>query len=283
MKKCKRAKQTSWKIKLASIGISSLLLLTGLMGCAPNSQTIYQKAVEKTQAAKSYRAAVDMDMGIGSQGIHMDIGMKMDMQTLTEPVRMKGEMSLSAMGFNLDMKMYLDEENSYINMMDQWYRSANDNDSEENNLLTTMNQQDMMGIYTAEPTSIEMLGEEEINGQACYKLEAKMSGEEILKQVNDYIKEAVADDDTPHIEQPDDITMILWINKKTGYFDKVESDMTQALAQWIGSELEKEKIDISKFILTISMSDYNAIEEFVIPQEVLDAPEMPAGAGSMPF
>lgn len=204
-----------------------------------------------------------------NKNMHMSMDMNMDAPEIEEGMQ------------NMSMEMYMYEENMYMKMDmpmvgEQWIKmpvSAEMAAAYNSNMVG-----DQLELLEG-AGEIEFLRYEVVDGSDCYvfKLipdmqkimewvgQQQMGGEEFdfesIKNISDVFK---------------DLAYIIWIARDSGYMKKMDASITmEATAEQFGAkdgEFDGMKMDMS---MAIRMYDYDKPVTIVLPEEALNAAEMP--------
>ena len=232
--------------------ISSLLLVTG---CG-NENKHFETAKENMQNLKSYSMQMNMSMEIETDGLKLEVPINIDADVDVKNKKTKMTMSIkNFMGLNVEAISYTDS-------------------SDENNIVS----------YSSNDGSnwIKKVAEQNEN-----QMENMMSGYEIKKVKSDdndyYLYEATVDADKvinninagnnseiiESIDMGSDIVYKYYVNKKTKYVEKIVADIDD-IATFKNADSDLE-MSISKIELEIVFSNFDKIDEVVIPDEVIES------------
>lgn len=276
-----------------------------------DAKAIYDLANEKSLNWENYDVKADINMSIGipddAGSIQsMDMNMKMNMTMFVEPfkIKMKTLMPLTEEVLQPFMEMYMtineDAITQYIGMNDntgefQWIKQTiksemlsdiinNKETIEKNKELTDKYTKDIkyFGKYTDEA------------GKSLLRLQYTLSGDiykEVFGEASKYMPEPSNEQEAMTIEMINsladinigDLTYIIYIDEETGEMVKIEMDLGEMISAMmpgmteILGDMPEEALEIfNNLEATMSMEflNINKAEDFEIPAEALDAPEL---------
>ncbi len=283
-----------WKKRILATAAAMVLAFSaaGCGGSGGNDQADAEALITKAQATmetvNSMKSVMTMDMGMSAGEESMETTTEATIVTIEEPLKMQMDISAS-MGEETvqDMQMFVAEADgqlvSYMNVSGQWY--AVPMDASE---LEQYNAEENMDLYLGNITSFSAVGEEDINGTKATKITGVITGDAMEEAIEssgalDSVSGMGISEEEVEAMYADlgDLPISLWIDAE-GYVVKYEMDMSAmmqtimdkamaAVAEQAGGNAEDVSIDISKMLITMVYSDFNAVEDIEIPAEALEA------------
>ncbi|MCK9444643.1 MAG: copper amine oxidase N-terminal domain-containing protein [Tissierellaceae bacterium] len=268
-----------------------------------DAKGILLDAYDKSSDWESFEMAMTMNMSIpqaNESGNDEIMGMQiiMDMATISEPFKAKASMEmffdLGAMKIPLNrMNMYYTIEESgmttYIEMPGedgetQWFKQTQENEMfemlmEDKEANTQLNEESIKDV--------RFLGKYiDGKGRVLLRIENTTSFdayEEILGGYMEMLSSSDKEEDkmaADMLANMDDMTFIVYIDEETGEIVKYNMDMSSMMKSMFSSmeEIipaeELEMLSGLKMIIEMEVSNVNGVEDFEIPEEVLNADEL---------
>ena len=254
---------------------------------AAEIEALLSKAKTTMATVESMAAEMSMEMDMSMNG-----GEAIETTTLAkirsqqDPLKMAMDMSMvMSDGTEIDqMQMYAVEKDghlhTYMSMADTWY--AETLELEE---LSQYNAEQNLDLYLDNISEITSGKQEDVNGIKTTKISGVITG--------DAMEEAVAGSGLTASAQSmgiseemmasmyddlGDLPISLWIDEE-GYVLKYELDMTEMMQKVMnesmkamGAAEEDLLVEIEKTAITMVCSEFNEIEEIVIPDAALSVP-----------
>ena len=293
--------------------ILCLLTACGAGGGGEKSATnmtpeeVLAAASKNMDSLESMSYDMDMDMGFAIAIPSLEVDEKLDISSkseadyIKEPMKMKMTMNMDmGTGEAMDMLMYLVQDgDTYITYTGienedgsfDWVRQVMSD-------LPDMSQykaEDTMKLYLSSGESFKENGTEEVNGVEAVRYDGVIKGE-AMQEVMDSsgMTEQLAamnlGGDEDLFKNAGDLPISIWIDREQLLPVKYEMDMAavmqyimeKALAQQLeGLEGTGEmKMTVSKAFVSMTVKNFNGVEDFEIPQEALDAEELDAAAAA---
>ena len=287
-----------WNKRLLATA-AALVLAVSAAGCGGGGSTggndqagdveaLITKAQETMAGVNSMKSEMTMEMGMSAGEESMDMTTAATVVTMEEPLKMQMDIS-ATMGEETvqDMQMFVTEADgqimSYMNVSGQWY--AVPMDASE---LDQYNAEENMDLYLENISSFSAAGEEDINGTKATKITGVIAGDAMQEAVEssgalDSVSSMGISAEEVEAMYADlgDLPISLWIDAE-GYVVKYEMDMSAmmqtimdkamaAVAEQAGGNAEDVSVQISKMLVTMVCSDFNAVEDIEIPAEALEA------------
>lgn len=294
------------KTKRALAALSALTLTLSLTACGGGGQqstgdsgTDAMTPTERVAAAEEKMSAltslsIDMTQDIGmsfamaDQSQELNMTTKMQMDVIQEPLKAKGTMQID-MGEELggvqDVELYImsedDAANVYMQMNGQWVKQ-----SVTEAELGQYDAADSLELYLDSAADFAEAGTEQVGGADATKFTGVIKGDKLY----DVIEESgvlgslgqtgtdVSEDELKAmLSELGDLPMSVWINAD-GYPVQYEMDMSQMIDSILQKALEMEgaadqgmTMTVSKAAMSLTCSNFNAVEDFELPAEAQNA------------
>ncbi len=284
--------------------ILCLLTACGAGGGGEKSATdmtpeeVLAAASKNMDGLESMSYDMDMDMGFAIAIPSVEVDEKLDMSSkseadyIKEPMKMKMTMNMDmGTGEAMDMLMYLVQDgDTYIT-----YTGLENEDGsfdwtrQEMSDLPDMSQykaEDTMKLYLSSGEGFTENGTEEVNGVEAVRYDGVIKGE-AMQEVMDSsgMTEQLAAMNLGAGEDlfknAGDLPISIWIDREQLLPVKYEMDMAaimqyimeKALAQQLeGLEgTEEMKMTVSKAFVSMTVKNFNSVEDFEVPEEALEA------------
>ena len=279
-------------MKIRKILAAALAMTIFVSGCGGSQvdtaevDTLLAQAKNTMETVESMAAEMTMEMDMGMNGETIETTTLASIRSQQNPLTMAMEMSMvMSDGTEVDqMQMYAVEEDghlrTYMSTADVWYA-----ETLELGELSQYNAEENMDLYLDHITDITSSKQEEVNGTKTTKITGVITG--------DAMKEAIAGSGLTASAQSmgiseemmadlydelGDLPISLWIDAE-GYVLKYEMDMTEMMQKIMnesmkamGASEEDLLVKIEKTGITMVCSQFNAVEEIVIPEAALSVP-----------
>lgn len=285
------------KAKKLMAVLFAMVLLVAMTACSPQMtlEQKIQKALDNIAGMKNVDAGMNMDIEMGMMGMTISMQMKGDIVTFTDPMKMKMDMTVSALGQEQTLQMYAQETDgaitTYANDGTGWTAQQLSQEEFDAQYSSSMNgSADVFLKAMKDFTQAE--GTEEINGRKTIKVEGTISGTDIAEALKaSGMMDAMgsemgaADLDTEQLEEltkdMSGMKITLWLDDAKYVPVKIEMDMAEMMSSLIEKAMEEAtsqsgsdldlSMSISKCLVEITYDKINDAEDFDIPQEALDA------------
>jgi len=240
------------KVKL--LLLSTLFLL--FTGCFKTPEQKLESAIKKTGELNSAHVEINMNIGVKSEGIGLEIPITMFGDFNNESKLSKMNLAISLFGMEVTTEMYTDsrDENnsiSYTKEDDVWIKSTE-------------------SILIDEDKTIEFVSVEEqetTENEYFYKATiAQADFEEALTQFE------LEDLDVGAYKFTSDIVIDIYVDKDTGYITKVYTDLKDIVSYEIEPVDGEEAVEteITAFDIEIILSKFNETKVEEIPNEIIE-------------
>ena len=272
--------------KLLAAAAAVTVFVTGCGGSQMDTaeiETLLEKAQNTMASVESMAAEMTMEMDMGMNGEVIETTTLANIRTQQEPLKMAMEMSMvMSDGTKIDqMQMYAVEEgghlHTYMSMADMWYAETMELDA-----MNQYNAEENMDLYLNNLTDFKSHGQEKINDTDATKISGVIKGDAMEKAFADSGMTASAESMGITVEMLEeiydelaDLPISLWIDAE-GYVLKYEMDMTEMMQKVMDESMKamgaaetELAMDIEKTVISMVCSDFNAVEEIVIPEAAL--------------
>lgn len=287
--------EVEWDKKLNTVVITTETI---------DAKEILFAAYSKSYDWKNFDANMIMDMTMPAPNEkgeiqNMQIQMDMKMTAFQDPLKarasanmimdfagMKMSQPIMDLYYNLDgnkfnMYMGMANENGDI----EWFKQT-----QENDLFATMNKNKEENIELNEKSikDVRFFGKYIEDGKTLLRVENTTSFDvyqEMLGGYMDMLSTSTKQEDilaANMLANMSDITFVLYIDEETGEIVKYDMDLTpvmKSIFESMGELLPPEGLDMLKNLevrVVMEILNVNKAEDFEIPEDVLNAPEMPA-------
>ena len=276
--------------KVLAIGLAAVMTV-GFAACSGGgtAEDIMKTAQEKLADIKSMSYDMDMTMTMTMQGQSMESSTKGTAVYNSDPMAMKMDMTVEAAGQSVAMQMYAAQEgDNYVMYMTQdggatWMKQTLSDAAQ----LEQYNAQASMDLYLKRIDSFKEAGTEKINGSDAVKYEGVIANDsmnevmaasgaaEMLTQIG------ISESDAAAMYQDlGDLPVSIWIDKESSIPVKYEMDMTTMMQTLMGKVLEsmgasadEAGLTVDKVFMTMTLSDFNNVENIEIPEAAKNAQE----------
>ena len=294
------------KTKRALAALSALTLTLSLTACGGGGQqstgdsgTDAMTPAERVAAAEEKMSAltslsIDMTQDIGmsfamaDQSQELNMSTKMQMDVIQEPLKAKGTMQID-MGEELggvqDVELYImsedDTANVYMQMGGQWIKQ-----SVTEAELGQYDAADSLELYLDSAADFAEAGTEQVGGADATKFTGVIKGDKlydvieesgVLSSLGQTGTDVSEDAIKSMLSELGDLPMSVWINAD-GYPVQYEMDMSQMIDSILQKALEMEgaadqgmTMTVSKAAMSLTCSNFNAVEDFEQPAEAQNA------------
>ena len=293
------------KTKRALAALSALTLTLSLTACGGGQQstgdsgTDAMTPTERVAAAEEKMSAltslsIDMTQDIGmsfamaDQSQELNMSTKMQMDVIQEPLKAKGTMQID-MGEELggvqDVELYImsedDAANLYMQMGGQWIKQ-----SVTEAELGQYDAADSLELYLDSAADFAEAGTEQVGGADATKFTGVIKGDKlydvieesgVLSSLGQTGTDVSEDAIKSMLSELGDLPMSVWINAD-GYPVQYEMDMSQMIDSILQKALEMQgaadqgmTMTVSKAAMSLTCSNFDAVEDFELPAEAQNA------------
>lgn len=256
-------------LKYFSIMIMVLLLSVGC-GKKEDPQKILDEVTANMQSVESVSVKITFKIVMDVEGANFSMDMIMDMDT-DKDQDIHGTASVNMFGIKEEVEMYAvtrdGYEYSYMKTpeIDEWqYTKAEITTNEEEQQL----KDEMNKMFD----SMSNVKEVKSDRDGYTKLEVTVD----MKQFSELLKEYGVDETLPEINQDSDMVMNLYV--KDGYVYILEIDYAEMFKAFKGEEDSEEFFNsLSEAKLTIEYSNFNKVDDIVVPEEIVNNAKVAVG------
>lgn len=227
-----------------AIVVMGLLLLSGCIEDSKNSNLDVNKVIEAQQNVKQY--TFEGEITAGKMGMQQSIfrNGKVDVENKKKYV------NTTMMGQNIES--YIIGEELYIKTNGQWAKMKNEN------LWNNTNQyESTVEILKSQNTTVKVVGEENVDGDICYKVEVVPDAEKLKEQFAKSAGETIA----AKVEYNLNVSSYtLYISKATNFIKKEHLSANMAVSVQ-GTNVEVE------MTYTFKYKDINKPIDINLPEE----------------
>ena len=254
-------------------------------------------AGEKLRAVRSFHMDVDVNMTMGmvfamgelKQSIPVDVKVALQGDVIQEPALFRADMTVTALGTTTRGLIYGAKEGEapvvYLSL-DKGATWQKRSGSQGSDLVATPG--DAMEQLLSESVDLQPVGTEEVNGRSATVYAGKLDG----KRVQEILQGAAAlgeQGETPAVdlspeamEEVEDMDVQVMIDEESGLPVRYTVNMAGAMKRLLtaalnegmaGEESAAFEMDVSAAVLTVTLSGFDQVETFAIPEAALNAPE----------
>lgn len=229
--------------------VISLLLVTG---CG-EKEDYFETAKKNMQELKSYSMDINIEMGIdmGGININMPINLNSDVDVANRMSKMVVSSELAGSSFSSTIYVDGTDENNMIQ-----YSSSDDTNWEMTEVNDNNNQVDNL-------VNPDNLKEIKSDDKDYYVYEATLDKDKMSGIINQDLTE---NDMMGSIDITDNIVFKYYINKKTKYVEKIVAELTDIMD--VTDKESGQKVKLTKLNFEIKFSNFDKVEEIVIPNDV---------------
>ena len=241
------------------------------------------EALEIINEAESMKSDMVMSysMVMGEEKVDMFSWTYIEM--FNSPAKIKMDMSTEVLGQELLTQYYMEETEAGVYTM--YYASEDMGTGWTKMVVDASYAEELTGnseYYLEYAENFKLIGEEDVEGENTEKFEGVIKSEDIKEVVSETNLDSIAGVEGVESELSalfddlEDIPITIWISKESGYPVKYTMDITQMMQSVIDNAFEMEEsteaieLGIENAVIDIVYSDFNAVEEFEIPAEVIE-------------
>ncbi len=259
------------------------LAACGEKGPAPDE--VINNAVEKINTVKSVDAKMSTEIGMTVAGNSMDMNINMDMSLFNDPMKAHVKMTTSGsanMGSIPEIEMYLEQDGdtytTYVNNGSQWISQPLPAEQ-----AAQFDPQASTDLYAKNAKNFKANGSEKIGEVQADRYDGVISGDditEVLKSTNmlDSLQGMADESALAAMKDLADLKVSVWVDPASGYPVRFQVDMGEFMTKMMeniasaaGGTVSQLGLEISKAMITVDYSNFDAVEEFEIPAEAQPA------------
>lgn len=158
---------------------------------------------------------------------------------------------------------------------------------EDGSALSAMNASYFIATFFTDDIGFSKAGEDNLAGGKATRYDGTVSGEALvtLLEVNGQLSDvsSMSESQQANIKgnlakDLDGLTLSVWIDEASGYpvyfqvsLTEILEDMNESISKSLGNKSENSQWSITEYVISMSVSDFNAVEEIVLPPEAASA------------
>ena len=275
------------KMKKAAAFFLAAAMLLSLSACG-SFETKMAKAASKMEKLNSYHMSMSMPMSMSmsilGQDVNMDMDMGWELDIRKEPMAAGGTMTVSVLGVSQELPFYMEkvgeEYKTYINTGDGWTAKTVSAGKQPFQL----NALGSLALLAKVGKSFSQIGTETVSGSEATRFDGVIEGELVAGALEmsgalSALTEALGTElSTEELANLDGIPTSIWIDNKSGMLVRYDMDMAEVVrslsAGLIDGLMEEYglgnmdvDLSISSLKTSVLLSDFDRIDEIVIPDE----------------
>lgn len=253
-----------------------------------NAADIVMAAAEKASDVKSMTGKMtsEISMKMGTETMEMKMGV--DMSVFVDPMKAHMVMNVQegTSGESEEIEMYVEQSGDmytlYVKSDDEWLStSATEEELDLGQFDANISKE--VYEYAAYSESFSAAGKETINGVEADRYDGEITGQNIEKVMskNESMKsfsDMLGSSGVKSMSTLKPIKLSIWIDSTSGYPVRCQVDMGDfmsdafsKIAKAAGGSMEDLGMEISKALVTVDYSDFDAVEEFQFPENAIAA------------
>lgn len=294
-------------IATSLVGVMSAMTITACgnkVKLPEEPAEIYKVANEQMQELDSYAMDGSLTLKGNAAGQDLDVSGTINAVYFKEPMKMKMDMNISAMGQSMDMSMYFMKEDdnytSYTCAAGTWMKQTLDAEDEDNKQLIDMLENGMTATGDDSLDYSKYISKSETKAEeGTTALDFSMNGEqmaELLSSMGMDEQMAAAGVSTDLFKGLGEFKATFVLDNKTAQWKSMDADMTEfmqglmdtimdamnATAQSEETEKDKDKKDeteevsitIDECKMNVTYDKLNEAEDFELPEEAKNAQDI---------
>lgn len=283
-------------IVLAAVLLCAVLLLVSCTSEQLTPEEKVRQAAQNLSEAENFAYDMVMVTDMTADGEELVMDMHAEAAVFHDPLKLKMLISMEVMGVSMDTELYaLQEGNSYVlytGTPGHWKKERLSPSAFEERMGQQADVRASVNLYLENAGNFIDGGTEEVEGVTARRIQGFLS-EDSLREVMEasgalenagLTVEAISEDLMKEIAQNiGELPITVWLDEERMLPAKYELDMTE-LMQGVFDEIFKElgteakDFSVGNVFISMTLKDVGAAEEFDLPEEALDAPEVQAGA-----
>lgn len=271
----------NWMIKLVTL-FAIVAMAVSFSGCELSSDVI-EACLTNTAQASSMTYEVETVMGMSVMGQSVSVKLSGEGSYTSDPVRVAMTLSQDTSGMEMEMETYTemigDQYVQYLKIGEQWVKQTLPSAS------VTQDPKQAMEIYLEGISRCQKEGEEVVAGKTASKYSAVIEGEALEKVIQasgalDQLEQSGLDASKVGELYSDlsDLYVTLWVDETAMQPVKIEMNLTEMMKSIMDKLGQMDDLtvdmDITAFSLALTITDYNNVDEIIIPKEALSASEL---------
>ena len=250
---------------------------------------IFEKAMENTASIKSASYSIGMDMAMSSEGTDFNIATTGNIKMTTDP--MEYEMTLDMdmgeeIGSMTTTSYLINKDGEQVLYTGMAYGGETYWSKQYDATLDSFEQYNAMEnieMYLENAESFKENGTDDINGTEAVRYDGTITGESLESAINSTLGDLGTSIDGTDLSASElfngigDLTLSVWIDKETLTVRKYEMDMSEIMSKLFENMSAEDEslagIDVSKVLLSMTVSSYDDIDSITVPDDVKSAAE----------
>lgn len=276
--------------KKAVAAVLAMTMVFSLTGCSANEKNaakIMEEAAKCMEDVSSLSYDMTMNMDISSDGQNMAIATTGKADCIVDPMLMKMDMTMD-MGEagSMASQMYMSEQDGkyviYSGVDVDGKKTWQKQEMENANALKQYNAKASFELYLKSANSFKENGTETINDSEATRYDGIITGDTLNEVIEssgmlDQLSTLGVSSENmgDMLKDIGDLNISIWIDKESSMPVKYEMDMTSMMQSILNKAVADQdkapEINISKSVMSMTISNINGVESFEIPQEVIDS------------
>ena len=277
----------------------AVLIMVSAAGCSKGNQAdtdTVRAAVDKLRACESVSVVQhtqqEETLIMDNEKMVCDVDIQMHMSIISQPVPQMmtaTDVVMDYEGEHMTQRSasYIVPENGgyteYTTAGTEWYKIV----SENADALAGLNAGIVADSFYTDSIQFGKVCEESIDGVKATRYDGNLGGEALVAMMNSSgLLSSIASMSENQqavirknlVKDLDDVTVSVWIDEASGYPVRFEVSMTELLkdmdasiAKSLGNKSSDTQYSITGCVISMVASDFNAVEEIVVPEEALSA------------
>ena len=286
------------KKRIISLLCAALLVL-GTTGCSTSNQAdtdAVNAALDKFCDCSSFSVVqftkIQETVALDNEKQTYNTDIKMEMDLVTEPVaqmRTSTTAEVSCEGDRMEQfkVSYIVPENGgyaeYFSDGVEWYKVY----VERDDALAGVDANSVIGSFLPDNVAFGKVGDDTVDGAKTHHYEGKIGGEQLVSmlEAGGQLSSTAAMSANQQalikknlVKDLDEVTVSVWVDEASGYPVRFELDMTEVLkdleesiAKTLGNKSTDDQWDIAGYDISMTVSNFDAVEALVLPPEAADA------------
>ena len=277
------------RIQRACALVIAMLLLLGLSACGsrePSFEEVMTNATAELRKVENMHCDVSMELTMAINGQSLPTTMIMSIDSITDPMLAKADMSVSSLGTSMNSLVYVEQDgDTYTTYISADGRNWTAQTGQQMPDVSQFTPQYALEMYLSGSEHFKKIGSDTINGFQAVRYDGAIA--------TDFISDAMersglaaqfsaygltAEQVLELYRDCEDIRVSLWIDEESGLPVRYDMDMSEAMNTIMGKLMTELLGDTPGFNfsleraqITMLLSQFNNIAPIVIPDEVKNA------------
>ena len=277
----------------------AVLIMVFACGCSKTNQAdtdAVRAAVEKLRSCESVSVVQhtqqEETLVMENEKMVCDVNIEMHMSIISKPVPQMmttTNVTMDYEGEHMTQRSgsYIVPENGgyteYTTAGTEWFKIV----SENADALAGLNAGIVADSFYTDSIQFGKVGVESVDGVKATRYDGTLGGEDLvgMMEVNGLLSSIASMSENQQavirknlVKDLDDVTLSVWVDEVSGYPIRFEVSMTELLkdmdasiAKSLGNKSSDAQYAVTGCVITMVASDFNAVEEIVVPEEALSA------------